>query len=140
MQIIRLFHPILPNFFQRICWNFLQCDQYMFHKTWTPILHRGRFFSKFFKIFFPKKPSPSEWSKKIFFEIFFEWIIIALNLNGLFMQNLYMKSPFSFYFWLFSLLHWAWKIANIKKKTEWGPWNGQIQAHSDWDQYINQSA
>ena len=28
IQIIRLFHPILPNFFQRICWNLLQCDQY----------------------------------------------------------------------------------------------------------------
>ena len=36
-----------------------------------------------------------------------------------------MVSLFSFYFWLFSLFHWAWKIAKSKKKIEWGLWKGQ---------------
>ena len=47
---------------------------------------------------------------------------INLNLNWLFMKNFYMKSLFSFYFWLFSLFHWAWKIAKSKKNIEWGLW------------------
>ena len=39
---------------------------------------------KILKNFFPKKPSPSEWSKKIFLKFFeikkkFEWIIILIN-------------------------------------------------------------
>ena len=50
---------------------------------------------------------------------------IDLNLNGLFMQNFYMKNPFSFYFWLFSLFYWAWKITNMKKKIKWSIWKAK---------------
>ena len=97
------------------------------------------FFSLLFSLLFIIFRDKSE-SETSFFDILFIFIYtcnnIDLNMNRLFVQNFYMKTIFSFYFWLFSLFHWAWKIVNIKKKTEWGPWKCQIQAHSNWDQYM----